>query len=114
MEENEAERDWEQDIANKAYMGDSWAGEEHRRQTEHPEQEVILVIFLMFSAWPHSCLSVINLSFLTPPHLGSHPYHYPLSLSPGAITLILTAGSHSQGDESRDHPEVAGTKLWSN
>lgn len=36
------------------------------------------------------------------------------SLSPGAFAVILTAGSHRQGDESRDHPEAAGTQLWSN
>lgn len=36
-----------------------------------------------------------------------------LSLSPGAFALIPAAGSYSQSDESRDHPEAAGTQLWS-
>ena len=36
------------------------------------------------------------------------------SLSAGAFTFILAASSHSQSDESRDHPEAAGTQLWPN
>lgn len=42
------------------------------------------------------------------------PYLPPLSLSPGAPTLVLTAGPHSPGDESWDHSEAAGTQLWPN
>lgn len=37
-----------------------------------------------------------------------------LSLSLGAATVIPSPVSYSQSDESRDHPEAAGTKLWSN
>lgn len=35
-------------------------------------------------------------------------------LSPGTFAVILAAGSYSQSDESRNHPEAAGTQLWSN
>lgn len=34
--------------------------------------------------------------------------------SVGAFTAVLTARSHSPSDESWDHPEAAGTQLWSN
>lgn len=37
-----------------------------------------------------------------------------MSLCPGASAAVLTAGSHSPGDEGRDHPEAAGPQLWSN
>lgn len=37
-----------------------------------------------------------------------------LPLSLGAATVIPSPVSYSQSDESRDHPEAAGTKLWSN
>lgn len=47
------------------------------------------------------------------PCVSCHPC-LGLCLSPGAFTLILTAGSHSQSDEGRDHPEAAGTQLWAN
>lgn len=38
----------------------------------------------------------------------------PLSLPLGAAAVIAAAVSHSQSDESRDHPEAAGTQLRSN
>lgn len=61
---------------------------------------------------PH-CLVFFSLHCLTLPPLSFQPYLL-LSLSSGAFTVVTTAGSHSQGDESRDHPEAAGTQLWPN